>query len=334
MTDNNKHVAKRRKVENYELYDLLNLNERNEEDRKKLDNDAVIRVVQQKPKLAAQEYSFSLYDSCVPLIKAIMLRAPVEVIDALCCPEALSWTTRALHEALKHSASYDVIALLLEKQPNAIKEKDSRDFTILHVACYDRAPLEIVSLLLDRWPEATKEKTWIDDTPLHVACHVGVSVEVVSLLLDRYPEATKEKNRRGDTPLHVACWRRTRTELDVILLLLDEYPEAIQETNHCGRTPADIAERRNAPEDIQKLLSSVSNLFNDELGKETLEEIMSFFTVIQWWKGVWLVFKRHPAIAQTINLDTSVKAYFLSATGCHCKLTSMWEVIRNEQDLL
>uniref|UniRef100_A0A7S2MTP5 Uncharacterized protein n=1 Tax=Helicotheca tamesis TaxID=374047 RepID=A0A7S2MTP5_9STRA len=299
MTDNNKHVAKRRKVENYELYDLLNLNERNEEDRKKLDNDAVIRVVQQKPKLAAQEYSFSLYDSCVPLIKAIMLRAPVEVIDALCCPEALSWTTRALHEALKHSASYDVIALLLEKQPNAIKEKDSRDFTILHVACYDRAPLEIVSLLLDRWPEATKEKTWIDDTPLHVA-----------------------------------CWRRTRTELDVILLLLDEYPEAIQETNDYGKTPADIAEERNVPTDAQKLLSSISNLFYDELLKETLEKTMSFLIDIQWWKGVWLVFKRHPAIAQTINLDTSVKAYFLSATGYYCKLTSMWEVIRNEQDIL
>jgi len=101
-----------------------------------------------------------------------------------------------------------------------------------------------------------------------------------------------------------------------------------------GETPADIAENRNASKDTLKLLSFVSALFDDELQKETLEEITSFFIGIQWWKGVWLAFKRHPTVTKTIDLDTSVKAYFLSATGRYCMLTSMWEVIRNEQDLL
>eukprot|EP00565_Helicotheca_tamesis_P008503 CAMPEP_0185725560 /NCGR_PEP_ID=MMETSP1171-20130828/1788_1 /TAXON_ID=374046 /ORGANISM="Helicotheca tamensis, Strain CCMP826" /LENGTH=336 /DNA_ID=CAMNT_0028393713 /DNA_START=91 /DNA_END=1101 /DNA_ORIENTATION=- len=333
MTDSNQNDVKRRKVdlEDKELYDLLNLDDENVEGRKMLDAEAVIRVVRQKPWLATKEYTFST-DGLIyfPLIKAIKLRAPIEVIYALCCPEAMDGTTQALLFAIRHLASFDAVKLLLEKQPKLVKEQAPYSgFTPLHYACM-RAPLETVSLLLDEWPEAAKEQR-SGCLPLHYACRYATA-EVVSLLLKIYPEAVRKKDMEGDTPLHAACYEERN--LDLIVLLLDSYPETIQETNYDGNTPVDIAEERNAPEDIAKLLSYTSILFDDELQKETLEEIMSFFTEIQWWRGIWLIFKRHPAATQTINLDTGVKAHFLSAAGRFCKLTSMWEVIRNEQDLL
>eukprot|EP00957_Ditylum_brightwellii_P181940 13861367-Ditylum_brightwellii.AAC.1 len=56
------------------------------------------------------------------------------------------------------------------------------------------------------------------------------------------------------------------------------------------------------------------------------------YTVL--WNGVAFVLDKHPAIVRTMNLDTMLMGDFLSMTGRCCRLTTMWEVISNEQDLL
>eukprot|EP00957_Ditylum_brightwellii_P190946 14539543-Ditylum_brightwellii.AAC.1 len=67
---------------------------------------------------------------------------------------------------------------------------------------------------------------------------------------------------------------------------------------------------------------------------------MDYFVHIEMWNGVMLHVDRNPAVIKTIGFDTKVMADLLSIVGrfCSpntmCSLKTMWEVIRNEQDLL
>eukprot|EP00957_Ditylum_brightwellii_P151971 11572392-Ditylum_brightwellii.AAC.1 len=61
---------------------------------------------------------------------------------------------------------------------------------------------------------------------------------------------------------------------------------------------------------------------------------MDYFIHIQLWNGATLVLDSHPTVIKTMGLDTKVTADFLSTVGWRCSLTTMWEVIHNEQDLL
>eukprot|EP00957_Ditylum_brightwellii_P150488 11459262-Ditylum_brightwellii.AAC.1 len=61
---------------------------------------------------------------------------------------------------------------------------------------------------------------------------------------------------------------------------------------------------------------------------------MDYFVRIEMWNGVSLVLERNPAVVKTIGLDTNVMADLLFNIGRCCSLTTMWEVIRNEQNLL
>eukprot|EP00957_Ditylum_brightwellii_P203571 15335253-Ditylum_brightwellii.AAC.1 len=175
-------------------------------------------------------------ESCFPLHQAIILRLPIDAIDALSCPIALAEQCNgltALHLALRHisakepDASWEVVKLLLEKHPKAAREKDGDMNTPLHLIAQQKAPLDLLSLFLRSWPDATKEQDKDGNTPLHYACangalwreerndpghlHMahsdGALPDAVSLLLNSWPDAMTEKNKRGQTPLHYACIR-------------------------------------------------------------------------------------------------------------------------------
>eukprot|EP00957_Ditylum_brightwellii_P007035 532625-Ditylum_brightwellii.AAC.1 len=61
---------------------------------------------------------------------------------------------------------------------------------------------------------------------------------------------------------------------------------------------------------------------------------MDYFIHIEMWNGATLVLDTNPAIIKTMGLDTKVMADLLSTVGRSCSLTTMWEALRNEQDLL
>eukprot|EP00957_Ditylum_brightwellii_P065675 4980681-Ditylum_brightwellii.AAC.1 len=62
-----------------------------------------------------------------------------------------------------------------------------------------------MSLMLINWPNAIKERDRHDQTLLHLACNYSASGDVASLSLTNWPEAIKEKDICGLMPLHCAC---------------------------------------------------------------------------------------------------------------------------------
>mmetsp|Transcript_16111 Transcript_16111/g.23669 ORF Transcript_16111/g.23669 Transcript_16111/m.23669 type:complete len:119 (-) Transcript_16111:1251-1607(-) len=82
------------------------------------------------------------------------------------------------------------------------------------------------------------------------------------------------------------------------------------------------------------LFSHLFALHNNDAGNPSPNEIMDYFVRIEMWNGVSLVLDRNPAVVKTIGLDTNAMADLLSTIGRCCSMITMWEVIRNEQDLL
>eukprot|EP00957_Ditylum_brightwellii_P119158 9089192-Ditylum_brightwellii.AAC.1 len=86
--------------------------------------------------------------------------------------------------------------------------------------------------------------------------------------------------------------------------------------------------------DVKAIFSHLFALYNNNADNLTPKEIMDYFVHIKMWNGVTLVLDRNPAVIKTIGLDTKAMADFLSTVGRFCSVKTMWEVIRNEQDLL
>eukprot|EP00957_Ditylum_brightwellii_P093962 7154820-Ditylum_brightwellii.AAC.1 len=85
------------------------------------------------------------------------------------------------------------ILMLLQKEPDAVKEENSIGSKPLHIACSYRPPFEVVTDLLQAWPDSVKEKNMFGDTPLHRACMNRAPVEIVAALLQIWPGGVKEK---------------------------------------------------------------------------------------------------------------------------------------------
>jgi len=272
------------------LFRLLDLDPFNQEEREKLDGNAIIKEVQKNPGSAESKYRFSCRYLCFPLIQALHLKASVDVLDALCTPQVIRNELigdRALHIALVNKLSLRVVSFLLNKWPKAPQTKKQGGFTPLHIACQCHPSLNVLLLLLHFWPNALREKNVIGDTPLHWAikmkapwkvlsflvksgpdvlgekdtsqntplhllCENIATLEVVSLFLDIRLDALSEKNNFGFTPLHLAC--RKDVSLEVVTLLLDGWAGALRETNECLDTPLSLACKKKASLDVVSLL--------------------------------------------------------------------------------
>mmetsp|Transcript_24180 Transcript_24180/g.32139 ORF Transcript_24180/g.32139 Transcript_24180/m.32139 type:complete len:440 (-) Transcript_24180:69-1388(-) len=373
-----------------DFFHLLNMNPRREEDRGKLNGDAIIKLVQQNPSLADAKYEFvyGKYDfpwnsDCrkfrFPLHQALLMQAPDNVIDALSSPHALeekNADTLAFHLACRYDASMNVIRCLSEQQPDAIrkkgaegelplhiscnhykprldlvkyllkgfpdaiKEKDDNLRTPLHHALSSYAPFNVISLLLKKWHGALKEQDKFGNFPLHMICHcMSPSVKTVSLILKSYPAAIKGVESQGNTPLQVAC---EKGPLDVVLLLLDFWLRKKENRNRSSLQTLEESTEKRYSKDVKKLIAYVSSFYkrDDEIANKTKysKEIMTFCLDKKWWFGVKLMIDRYPNVAPRVLKSTGVKTYampnFLFMIGKRCRLTTMWEVIRNEQDLL
>jgi len=256
---------------------------------------------------------------------------------------------------------------LLKKQPEAAERNDGiYGRTPLHFACQEGSPFEVVAALLKAWPDAAKQKDSYGQMPLHWACSKGSSFEVVAALLKAWPDAAKQRTRKGTAPLHAACLNTTPFE--VVAALLKAWPEVVKEKDSAGNTPLQMACRKNSSfevtflllntwlsykenrtesaiaalqrdafnltRDAEMLFSHLFALYNNNADNPSPNEIIDYFIHMEMWNGATLVLGRHPAAIKTMGLDTKVMADFLSTVGRRCSLKTMWEVLRNEQDLL
>eukprot|EP00957_Ditylum_brightwellii_P170591 12985207-Ditylum_brightwellii.AAC.1 len=70
-----------------------------------------------------------------------------------------------------------MILLLIQSNPDAIRERNKEGMTPLHSACSYQASVEVVSLLLEIWPAAVMEKDNYRMTPLHNSCEFEAPFE-------------------------------------------------------------------------------------------------------------------------------------------------------------
>jgi len=293
------------------------------------------------------------FEPCFPLHQAIVLRLPLNAIDALSCPIALTEKCNrltALHLAQSvastedHDASWEVVKLLLEKQPKSAREKYSNGKTSLHVLI-EEAPLDVLSLLLRSWPDAAKEKDDNGQTMLHYACanetllkknrwwtflQIKKVLDVISLLLGSWPDAIKERDRFGRTPLYYACDATRVVPLKAIILLLDKWLEDKENRNSSELDSM----KSQASAEVRDLLCHVSSLLSNEVFDPPSNGSKAYFINIELWNGVFLVINKHPTITKGFNLRMNVMPKFLSRVGERCSLRTMWKVIIDERELL
>eukprot|EP00957_Ditylum_brightwellii_P205397 15343712-Ditylum_brightwellii.AAC.1 len=185
---------------------------------------------------------------------------------------------------------------LLKTWPEAVKEEDRYEYMPLHVACYRELLLEFMATVLKACPDAVKEKDIDCCTPLHWACFCGASFKVTTLLLNTWLSYNKNRAKSA-------------------IISLQSY-------------------FFNFTEDVKVLFSHLFALFKNKADNPSSNEIMDYFVHIEMWNGAKLVLDRHPAVIKSMGLDTKVVADLLSTVGQCCDLTTMWEVLCNEQDLL
>eukprot|EP00957_Ditylum_brightwellii_P203695 15335822-Ditylum_brightwellii.AAC.1 len=182
------------------------------------------------------------------------------------------------------------------------------------------------------WPEAVKEKDYsYFYTPLYWACRMKAQFEVVGALMKVWPEGVKEKSKFGYTPLHCAC--RYRAPFEVTSLLLNTWL-SYKENGTKSAIMSFQWDDFVFTGDVKILFFHLFALCNNDADNPSPNEIMDYFVHIKMWNGVTLNVDRNPDVIKTIGFDTKVMADLLSTVGRLCSLKTMWEVIRNEQDLL
>jgi ankyrin repeat protein len=207
-------------------------------------------------------------------------------------PEAArewAFTFLPLHFALTARVpSAEAVQVLLDAYPEALRETDSEDATVLGWAARDGtiAP-GLLRPLIDCWPEALRSGDIFGDLPIHGAVRVDPpSLETLGLLAERCPESLYFANDIGQCPIHVAIfqgnlgavrWLVERSpgllrvldvrgntlahvaasspdvSADLARFVVEAWPEALVATNALGDTPALVAIDRDCPSDAAEV---------------------------------------------------------------------------------
>uniref|UniRef100_A0A7S4T1H8 Ankyrin repeat protein n=1 Tax=Ditylum brightwellii TaxID=49249 RepID=A0A7S4T1H8_9STRA len=227
-----------------------------------IDEKAVIKAIQKNPSVARAKYKASYLGPDFPLYIAIKRGASFGVVNAIfrAYPEAVkeknSEDETILHGACRMAAPFEIVSLLWEGWPDAVNRKNRNGQTPLHCACSNHASVESVTFLMEKCPQALAEKEEMaGQTPLHCACTFSVSHEVVSFLLKACPTVVEEKNKFGQTLLHSMCSiNGNPASLDTLLLLLKYHPEAVRIKDNDGRMPLHYACKKRVSIDVVTLL--------------------------------------------------------------------------------
>jgi len=132
------------------------------------------------------------------------------------------------HVACRTDAPVEVLELLLQEYPGAVRIADNRGSLPMHVACSADAPSRaVLQLLLDRSPTALHARDHSVALPMHCLCASDPPVDAVALLLRENHGSISKRNDNNDLPFTVAC--KTRASLGVLLVLLRAYPDALED---------------------------------------------------------------------------------------------------------
>ena len=124
----------------------------------------------------------------------------------------------------------------------------------IHIALAHSASLDVVGLLVRQNPELLIKGNGNNRVPLSIAFSRRASLDVLVLLLGMNPNAAALPDSRNNYPLHLACARGTggsgeRLNLPLLKRLVEAYPVAVHKRNFNGKTPLDLAQAGGLADD-------------------------------------------------------------------------------------
>ena len=139
---------------------------------------------------------------------------------------------------------------LLEKEPNVVNKRLSRDDTPLHLAVYNAQAPEIMEALINAGADM-EAKNVFDNTPLHTAAHGHLNA--LNFLLSRGADIYA-RNENGVTPLHIAA----ATSAEAVDVLLKAHADAEAKTVDY-ETPLHYAASFDNAKAVEKLIKNGAN---------------------------------------------------------------------------
>ena len=122
-----------------------------------------------------------------------------------------------------------IIQLLITEAPNSVWCRNYLDSMPLHILCENRqlgdeAAMEILRLLIEKYPEAVRHTDNDGNLPIHLAAGGAKSPEFCRLLIEAYPGSERTTTTTGALPLHWACAKGSLATVEYLYRL---FPEAI-----------------------------------------------------------------------------------------------------------
>ena len=186
------------------------------------------------------------------------------------CNEIINSST-VFHKAAE-CGSLDVLKVLLEYKPDALKLKNRGGDTLLHTACFNDK-VEVVQFLLQ--PHLNVELNVTNKfacSPLHYACEEN-RIQVVELLLMQPGIDVNVRHKYGDTPLHKAC---RNNHVKVVSMLIKQKNIDVNIRNKNKQYADDLTEDRN----IKRMINKITQTKPRDQDKEWQSTLTFNFIVI------------------------------------------------------
>jgi ankyrin repeat protein len=142
------------------------------------------------------------------------------------------------NKSLENSAAVDILGLLLERCPEAVRRAGKSDALPIHLACGLGKSTEFCRMLIEAYPGSERIATSKGTLPLHIACKVG-AVVTAKYLFGLYPESINVADRDGVYPVHYAMVRlmsgkstNPAIAAEMVQMLLDCDPNVASQKFH------------------------------------------------------------------------------------------------------
>jgi len=126
------------------------------------------------------------------------------------------------HVACRTAAPVEILDLLLQEFPGALRIADNSGSLPIHVACQANAP----SLA------AVRARDHTGALPLHRLCSSNPAVNTVELVVNAHEGSLSARTNSGDLPFTGAC--KTGASLSVVYRLLRAYPDVLENMSTVG----------------------------------------------------------------------------------------------------